>query len=160
MANYFTHLAFDIPASAEDAERFVQFLEAATAIENDQQPFLGPEIEALFRSSDQNAEQACIDIVGDLSFGLACRFDMESETIAIFDTDGAPNLWALAKTLQRLFPEKLPLGFAYSCSCDKPRSDGFGGGLFAVGSDTIVQRDLGELLAKKIADLSETADAS
>ena len=68
MANYFTHLAFDIPASAEDAERFVQFLEAATAIENDQQPFMGPEIEALFRSSDQNAEQACIDLaVGPLA---------------------------------------------------------------------------------------------
>ena len=65
----------------------------------------------------------------------------------------------LATAFQRLFPEKLPLGFVYSCSCDKPRSDGSGGGLFAVGCGTIVQRDLGELLAEEIADLMENPDA-
>ena len=136
MANYFSHLAFEIPATAEEAARFSQEIEEAALV-------------AGYSSGDNDAMD-----------GIACRFDKESETLAIFDTDGAPNLWALAKTLQRLFPEKLPLGFAYSCGCDKPRSDGFGGGLFAVGSDTIVQRDLGELLAEKIADFSETADAS
>ena len=136
MANYFSHLAFEIPATAEEAARFSQEIEEAALV-------------AGYSSGDNDAMD-----------GIACRFDQESETLAIFDTDGAPNLWALAKTLQRLFPEKLPLGFAYSCSCDKPRSDGFGGGLFAVGSDTIVHRDLGELLAEKIADFSETADAS
>ena len=135
MANYYTHLAFDIPATAEDATRFSQEIEEAALV-------------AGYDSGDNDAMER-----------IACRFDKESETLAIFDTDGAPNLWALAKTLQRLFPEKLPLGFAYSCSCDKPRSDGFGGGLFAVGSENIVQRDLGELLAEEISDLSETTDA-
>ena len=135
MANYFTHLAFEIPATAEAAAGFSQDIEEAALV-------------AGYGSGDNDAME-----------GIACRFDKESETLAIFDTDGAPNLWALAKTLQRLFPEKLPLGFAYSCSCDKPRSDGFGGGLFAVGSENIVQRDLGELLAEEISDLSETTDA-
>ena len=137
MANYFTHLAFEIPATADEAESFSKVIEdAAVAADNS-------------NGTDNEDEPE----------GIACRFDKESETLAIFDTDGAPNPWALAKTLQRLFPEKLPLGFAYSCSCDKPRSDGFGGGLFAVGSENIVQRDLGELLAEEISDLSETTDA-
>ena len=135
MANYFTHLAFEIPATSDDAERFNEAIAAATLAGNS--------------GADDDDELE----------GIACRFDQDSGTLAIFDADGAPNLWALAKTIQRLFPEKLPLGFAYSCSCDKPRSDGFGGGLFAVGSENIVQRDLGELLAEEISDLSETTDA-
>ena len=129
MANYYTHLAFEIPATGDDAERFYEAIAAATVAGNS--------------GADDDDELA----------GIACRFDQDSGTLAIFDRDGTPNLWALAKTLQRLFPEKLPLGFVYSCSCDKPRTDGFGGGLFAVGSKNIVQRDLGELLAEEIADL-------
>ena len=135
MANYFTHLVFEIPATSDDAARFNDAIATASVASNS--------------GADDDDELA----------GVACRFDQDSGTLAIIDSDGAPNLWALAKTLQRLFPEKLPLGFAYSCSCDKPRSDGFGGGLFAVGSENIVQRDLGELLAEEISDLSETTDA-
>ena len=135
MANYFTHLAFEIPATAEEAARLSQAIDEAALV-------------AVYSSDDNDAME-----------GITCRFDQDSETLAIFDTDGAPNLWALAQTLRRLFPEKLPLGFAYSCSCDKPRSDGFGGGLFAVGSENIVQRDLGELLAEELADLPATTDA-
>ena len=135
MANYYTHLAFQIPATCADAERFSKAIEEATVGTGG----AGDEDESLE--------------------GVACRFDQDSGTLAIFDSDGAPNLWALAKTLQRLFPEKLPLGFVYSSSCDKTRTDGFGGGLFAVGCETIVQRDLGELLAEEIADLTENPDA-
>ena len=135
MANYYTHLAFQIPATSSDAERFNKAIE-----------------EAAVGMGDAGAEDESLE-------GIACRFDRDSGTLAIFDSDGAPNLWALAKTLQRLFPEKLPLGFVYSCSCDKPRSDGFGGGLFAVGCETIVQRDLGKLLAEEITDLTENPDA-
>ena len=137
MANYFTHLAFEIPATADEAESFSKVIEeAAVAADN---------------SNGTNNE---VELEG-----LACRFDKESETLAIFATDGALNLWALAETLQQLFPEKQPLGFVYSCSCDKPRSDGLDGGLFAVGSDNIVQHELGELLAEEISYLSETTNA-
>ena len=135
MANYYTHLAFQIPATSADAERFSKAIEEAAVGTGE----VGDE--------DERLE------------GIVCQFDQDSGTLAIFDSDGAPNLWALATALQRLFPEKLPLGFVYSCSCDKPRSDGFGGGLFAVGSESIVQRDLGELLAEEIADLAENPDA-
>ena len=135
MANYYTHLAFEVSATSADAERFSKAIEEA-AIDGG-------------NASDE----------GESLEGVACRFDQESGTLVIFDPDGAPNLWALANALQRLFPEKLPLGFTYSCSCDKPRTDGFGGGLFAVGSEDIVQRDLGDLLAEEIADLPETTDA-
>ncbi|MDP3674645.1 MAG: hypothetical protein Q8R44_06070 [Novosphingobium sp.] len=134
MANYYTHLAFEIPATSDDAERFNEAIAAATVAGNS--------------GADDN----------DAMEGIGCRFDQDSGTLAIFDSDGAPNLWALATSLQRLFPEKLPLGFVYSCSCDKPRSDGFGGGLFAVGSENIVQCDLSELLAEEIADLTENPD--
>lgn len=135
MANYFTHLAFEIPATAEDATRFSREIEGAAVGTGD----AGDE--------DERLE------------GIGCRFDQDSGTLAIFDSDGAPNLWAMAETLQRLFPQKLPLGFVYSCSCDKPRTNGFGGGLFAVGSGSIMHRDIGELLAEEIADLTENADA-
>ena len=135
MANYYTHLAFQIPATSAEAERFSKAIE-----------------EAAVGTEDAGDEDERLE-------GIACRFDDDSGTLAIFDSDGAPNLWALATTLQRLFPEKLPLGFVYSCSCDKPRSDGFGGGLFAVGCETIVQRDLGKLLAEEITDLTENPDA-
>ena len=135
MANYYTHLAFEIPATSADAERFSKAIE-----------------EAAVGTGDAGDEDERLE-------GIACRFDQDSGALAIFDSDGAPNLWALAKTLQRLFPHKLPLGFVYSCSCDKPRSDGFGGGLFAVGSESIVYRDLGELLAEELADLPEKPDA-
>ena len=134
MANYYTHLAFEIPATSDDAERFNEAIAAATVAGNS--------------GADDN----------DAMEGIGCRFDQDGGTLAIFDSDGAPNPWALAKTLQRLFPEKLPFGFVYSCSCDKPRTDGFGGGLFAVGSDSIVHRDLGKLLADEIADLTENPD--
>ena len=135
MANYYTHLAFDIPATSADAERFSKAIE-----------------EAAVGTGDTADEDERLQ-------GIACRFDQDGGTLAIFDRDGAPNLWALAKTLQRLFPEKLPLGFVYSCSCDKPRSDGLGGGLFAVASNSIVHRDLGELLAEEITEWAEMSDA-
>ena len=136
MANYFTHLAFDIPATAEDAARFNQAIEEAALVGS-------------YGAADDDDE---LD-------GIACRFDSDRGTLAIFDSDGSPGLSALAKTLQSLFPDKLPLGFVYSCSCDKARPGGFGGGLIAIGADHIVERGLSELLAGELADLKETCDA-
>ena len=133
MANYYTHFAFDLVADAGDAERFNQAIEEAGI-----------------------ADAATDDYPLD---GIRCRFDIETGTLAIFDSDGAPNLRALAKALQRFLPARLPIGFVYSCSCDKPRPDGFGGGLFAIGAETIVHRDLGELLAEEIIELGENCDA-
>ena len=136
MANYYTHLAFDIPASPAQAERFAHEIELATLL-------------GVCGGEDDDAME-----------GVACRFDFASGILAIFDREGAPNLEALAKTIQRLFPNRLPFGFAYSCTCSKPRSDSFGGGLFAVGSDAIVQRDISDLLAEELTRLGETADAA
>lgn len=137
MANYYTHLAFNIPATAEDAERFAQAIEQAALI-------------------DAYSDADIDEVLG----GIACRFDSGSGTLAIFDSDGGPTLWALAKTLQDLFPEKLPLGFVYSCTCDKARAGGFGGGLFVVGVDTIVERGLSELLAGELTAMEESCDAA
>ena len=135
MANYYTHCAFDLVADAHDAERFNRAIEEAGA--------------AAVSTSDDD----------DQLDGIGCRFDTETGTLAIFDSDGTPNLWALAKALQRLLPARLAIGFVYSCSCDKLRPDGFGGGLFAIGAETIVHRDLGELLAEEITELGENCDA-
>lgn len=135
MANYYTHLAFDLAVDAREAERFSRAIE---------------------ESSVAGATTGDGD---DQLDGIGCGFDEDSGTLAIFDSDGAPHLWALAKALQRLLPARLPIGFVYSCSCDKPRPDGFGGGLFVVGAETIVHRDLGELLAEAIAELGEVCHA-
>ena len=130
MANYYTHCTFDLVADAHDAERFSRAIEQA------------------------GIADAAIDDDDQLD-GIECRFDTATRRLAIFDSDGAPNLWALAKALQRLLPARLPIGFFYSCSCDKLRADGFGGGLFAIGVESIVQRDLGELLAEQITEPGE-----
>jgi hypothetical protein len=135
MANYCTHLAFEVTADAGEAERFNRVLEEA------------------------GVAGAGIGEDDDQLDGVACRLDSETGRLAICDSDGAPNLWALAKALQRLLPARMPFGFVYSCSCDKARCDGFGGGLFAIGAETIVHRDLGELLAEEIAGLGEICDA-
>ena len=135
MANYYTHLAFDLAADAPDAERFKLAIEEADVV-----------------GTNTGDEDDRLD-------GIGCRFDTETRTLAIFDSDGAPNLWALANTLQHIFPARLPIGFVYSRSCDKPRSDGFGGGFFAIGAKTIIHRELGDLLAEAIAELEETCDA-
>ena len=135
MANYYTHLAFELAADAGEAECFDRAI------------------------AEAGVAGACNDEDDDQLDGIACRFDGETGRLAICDSDGAPNLWALAKALQRFLPARLPVGFVYSCSCDKGRSDGFGGGLFAIGAETIVHRDLGELLAEELADLGEICDA-
>ena len=137
MANYYTHLAFAIPATAEDAARFSQAIEQAALIGS-------------YSGTDNDDE---LD-------GIACRFDSDRGTLAIFDSDGSPTLGALATTLQDLFPDKLPLGFVYSCSCDKARPGGFGGGLIAIGADSIVERGLSELLAGELTDLRMTSHAA
>ena len=134
MANYYTHLAFDLLADAGEAERISRAIEEAGIAD------------AATGGDDQ------LD-------GIGCRFDTATCRLAIFDRDGAPNLWALAKALQRLLPTRLPIGFVYSCSCDKARLDGFGGGLFVVGEETIVHRELGALLAEAIAELGEACHA-
>ena len=135
MAIYQTHFAFDLAADAGEAERFNRAIDEAGA--------------AGVSTSDD----------GDQLDGIGCRFDTATGSLAIFDCDGSPNLWALAKALQRLLPARLPIGFAYSCSCDMPRSDGFGGGFFAIGAETIVHRDLGALLGEAIAELGEACHA-
>ena len=127
-------MAFDLAADAGEAERFNRVIEKAGIAD------------AATGDDDDQLE------------GIGCRFDKDSGTLGIFETDGAPNPWSLAKALQRILPARLPIGLVYPCSCDKPRSDGFGGSLFAVGAETIVQRDLGELLTQEIAELGETSD--
>jgi hypothetical protein len=153
MANYFTNFAFQIPASKADAERFVQLIEAANAIDNEAPQLLGREIEAAFRSEIQSGEQVYVEILDDMSFGIDCLFDETSQRLTIFDSDGSPNLWALAQCLQRLYPEKLPLGFVYSENCDKARVDGFGGGFFKIAPDTIYNETLAQILATELAEL-------
>ena len=86
-------------------------------------------------------------------------FNADEQSLIIFDNDGAPNLLALAQLLQRLYPEKLPLGFVYAETCDKSRAGGFGGGFFAIGRETIVNQSLAEVLEAEIAELGETPDA-
>ena len=159
MANYFTSLAFKIAANHADAERFVQAIEAATALENCEKPMLAPEIEQAFRSDTQTAEEVFAGIIGDMGLGIDCLFNADDQSLIIFDNDGSPNLWALAQLLQRLYPPKLPLGFVYAETCDKSRAGGFGGGFFAISHDTIVNQSLAEVLEAEIAELGEAPDA-
>jgi hypothetical protein len=159
MANYFTHFAFQTAATKADAERFIQLIEASDATDNETPHLLGPEIEAAFRSDTHKVEQVFTAILDDMSFGIDCRFDAEEKTLTIFDSHGAPNLWALAQRLQRLYPEKLPLGFVYTDTCDKARVDGFGGGFFTIGRDMIQNQSLAQILEAELAALGEAPHA-
>lgn len=155
MANYTTHFAFQIAASRADAERFIQLIEAGIALENDTPHLLGRDIEAAFRSETHGAERVFAEILGGTSFGIDCRFDAEQQKLTIFDSHGAPNLWALAQCLQRLYPDTLPMGFVYAETCDKNRVDGFGGGFFTIASDTVHNQSLAQILAAELAELGE-----
>lgn len=160
MANYYAHLAFEIRASLGDTERFIQLIEAITCLQSGENFLLAPEIEPAFRSDTQTAERVLVDIVSDLDFGLECRFDADRGTMLIWDNDGSPHLWALAQCLQRLYPDKLPLGFVYSETCDKPRASGFGGGYFAISIDSITNRSLAQSLSEKMAALEGPSNAT
>lgn len=117
---------------------------------------LGREIEAAFRSDTQSAEQVFTEILEDTGFGIDCLFDEQTQRLTVFDRCGSPNLWALAQCLQRLYPEKLPLGFVYSETCDKSRVDGFGGGFFTITQDTVHTESLAQILGSELAELEGT----
>lgn len=153
MANYYTHLSFQISASKADAERFIQLIEAASATDNDTPLLLGRDIEAAFRGDEQSAEHVFTQLLDGSAFGIDCLFNEGTQSLTIFDSDGGPNLWALAHFLQRLFPQQLPLGFVYSHACDRSRVDSFGGGLYAIGPDTIIHRSLDDFLGEVLSDL-------
>lgn len=157
MANTTTHLAFNITATREDAERFIKLVEAAVAIEDGQPLLLAPEIEPAFRSVRQPAERILVEILEGMDLGIDCRFDEDHGVLGFWDNDGSPNLWAFAQCLQRLFPDKLPMGFVYSNDCDRHRPSGFGGGLFAIGADDIIHRTLDRILEEELAQLQETS---
>ena len=159
MADYFTKFAFAIPATRADADQFRMLVEEISTLEESGAAMLSPELEPAFATPTASGASTIAEIFEDNPyFGIDCQFDETSQTLTIFDRDGSPALWPLALCLQRLFPGKLPLGFVYAHTCSKHRTGGFGGGLFAIGPDCIVQKSLDEALAEEIDDLTEFAD--
>ena len=159
MADYFTKFAFAISAARADAERVRMLVEATTTLEESGAATLTPEIEPAFATPTASGATITAGIFEDNPyFGIDCQFDEPSQTLAIFDRDGSPALWPLAQCLQRLLPAKLPFRFVYAQTCSKHRTDGFGGGLFAIGHDCIVQKSLDEALAEEVDDLTEFGD--
>jgi hypothetical protein len=157
MANTRAHLAFDIAATRDDAERFIKVIEAAVAIDLGHTPLLAPEIEPAFRTSAQSADATFAEILGEISLGIDCKFDERHGLLGFYDIDGRPNLCAFGQCLQRLYPDKLPMGFVYSSQSDTHRPSGFGGGLFAIGSKAIVHRTLAQLLVAELTLLREAS---
>jgi hypothetical protein len=157
MASSRTHLAFNIAATRDDAERFIKVIEAAVAIDLGHTPRLAPEIEPAFRASAQSADATFAEILGGIGLGIDCRFDENHGVLGFYDSDGRPNLCAFAQCLQRLYPGKLPMGFVYSTQCDTHRPSGFGGGLFAITVAAIVHRTLDQLLMAEPTLLREAS---
>ena len=160
MANYFTHISFKLAVTREEAEQLVSVIASAASIEDGNGPMLAPEIEKAFRTDSQSPDQNFCEIMDDLIFGIECIYNETSSTLTIFDSDGAPNLSALGQCLQRLYPEKLPLGFVYADTCDKARAGGFGGGYFVITGDTISQQTLAHMLDNDLTALAETSGVS
>jgi hypothetical protein len=96
MANTRAHLAFNIAATRDDAERFIKVIEAAVALEFGHQPRLAPEIEPAFRASAQSADATFAEILGGIGLGIDCRFDESHGVLGYYDSDGRPNLCAFA----------------------------------------------------------------
>lgn len=161
MADYFTHLAFAIPASDADAERFIKLMDATIALEETGDTVLAPEIERAFGATPETAKDKLAEIFSDnADIGIDCVFNETQQILTIFDRAGEPALWPLAECLQRLFPEKLPLGFTYANTCSKRRTDGFGGGIFAIGTECVVHKSLDQVLAEELEDLARPTDAT
>lgn len=158
MADYVTYFSVKISATQADAERLINVIAAAAAIDNSEPLLLSSDIEAAFAFANESAETVFTEIVGDMGLGIECLFNETEKSLTIYDSDGAPNLCALAQCLQRLYPDKLPLGFVYAETCDKSRRDGFGGGYFTVAHDSIANQSLAQILDGKLADLREPDD--
>ncbi len=157
MANYYTSLAFKIAANRKDADQFIALIAAVATTQDGTIEALTPDLETAFASDLMSPAALLSDLTGG-DFGINCHFDETSQSLTIFDSDGAPNLWALAQSLQRLYPAKLPLGFAYAETCDKQRAGGFGGGIFVIASDSIFNETLAQRLEEELTELSEPSD--
>jgi hypothetical protein len=161
MANDYTHFAFVLDASAADNALLDQHIRAINDIEDhDETEPLPAELDILFRTDLKSGRAAIADILDDMSFGFQTDFVKQSDDLTFYADDGSPNLRALAQFLHKLFPSKLPMGFVYSETGDKARPDGFGGGLFVICSDTVVQRSLPEILAEELEELGGRANAA
>jgi hypothetical protein len=160
MANYTTHFAFRIKATRTDAERFIKVIEAMAAIAEGKEHLLAAEIASAFGVDTQTPEQVFASLDVDYGFGVDCLFRESDSSLIIFDTGGCPNLSALAECLKRLYPDKLPMGFVYCETCDKSRTDGFGGGFFAIGPDTIFHQSIAQVMEEKLAEMKATSDGT
>jgi hypothetical protein len=158
MTNYHTNFAFKIAATWHDAERLIEVIRCAADLDNGEQLQLGRDIVDAFREERKRPEDVFMAIVDDRSVGFECLFSEEDQSLIIFDTDGSPNLWALATCLQRLFPKKLPLGFVYSDTCDKSRPDGFGGGYFTIKHEGVGNSTLSQILDHVLTAAAEADD--
>jgi hypothetical protein len=158
MANYTTHFAFRIKATRADAERFIQVIEAMVAIAEDREHLLAPEVAPAFGTDTQTQEQVLARLDEDFGFGIDCLFSESGSSLIIVDRDGCPNLSALAEYLKRLCPGKLPMGFVYCETCNKSRTDGFGGGFFVIGPDTIFHQSIAQVMEEELAEMKATSD--
>jgi len=155
MANFFTRLSFKIAATREEAEIFISIIEQAAELDNEEDIRLPPDLHAAFSRNSQSAEEHFKETMGGLNFGIDCIFNETGGNLTIYDSHGAPNLIALSQCLQKLYPQKLPIGFVYADTCDKARADGFGGGYYLVEGENITHKSLHQLLENELKQVGQ-----
>ena len=130
MSDFRIQFTFAVPCNQTEAERFYKFTEFAVLTNNGHDALLDADIVQFFDThATWTPENVALDILGSDDALLAqCRYDATAKHLLVWSDDGTPDVNALGEIIRRLYPEKLPLGFEWSCSTRAPRLEGFGGG--------------------------------
>lgn len=160
MAEYFTHLAFAVQCSQEDADRvlathaFLEELAAGRAPSADQP--LHDNVASCFPSVATSGHmpsgeaalsrlRACFSDPDDPDLGVRIVYQAREERLWIEDREGLPDIKALAEMLRRLIPARLPIGFQFAYGCTEHRADAFGGGACVIVADRVLIRETSQV---------------
>lgn len=138
MANYETRFALAISTPTKEEklwwDHVVELISTVSDYEN------ADDMKSRVTGEDLEIYNALTDENGNFSWGIDLSAVLGPATW-FDDSDGEPNLDALAKLLQlflKKFQPKNMISFLWAATCSKPRLDGFGGGVCAVTAEDIV----------------------
>jgi hypothetical protein len=156
MADYFTHLSFEVELPNEEAVKAA--VELLTAIES---RLDDPE------EADWSGEFERFRQYDEFGFDLVVEVEPDGKTLWIRDNYGSPNVDLLAEYLQLVLQKYAPehsASFEYATDCTKHRLDAFSGGSLFITADKIDYFSTWEWLSQKrdewVADRAAAAEGA
>lgn len=156
MADYFTHLSFEVELPNEEAAT------AATELLTQIESRLDDPEEA-----DWSGEFEPFRQYDEFGFDLVVEIEPDGKTLWIRDNYGSPNVDLLAAYLQLVLQKYAPehsASFEYATDCTKHRLDAFAGGALFITAEKIDYFSTWEWLSQKrdewVADRAAAAEGA